>query len=65
MTVNYDPKTDSIILDYCDGFDEVDFARLALACLDQAGVSLLTLDRVIVAVAGSLDTTPEHITPLK
>ena len=39
----YDPKTDAV-LDSLNDFTEEDFARLALACLDQAGVSVKDQD---------------------
>jgi hypothetical protein len=36
---DYDKRTDTI-LDHCGGFTPCDFLRLAMACLDQAGLDL-------------------------
>ena len=46
MSFEYDAVTDTA-LDACDAdFDDADFRRMAMACLDQGGLTQRDLDRV-------------------
>ena len=50
--MDYDTKTDAV-LDTLSDFTEEDFVRLALACLDQAGLSVRDQE-AIQALLGEL-----------
>ncbi len=53
MSTQYDPTTDRLIESL--GFSEAEFARAAIAFLDQSGVDGATLDAVIAAVRNFAD----------
>ena len=52
--MSYDPKTDAI-LDTCHDMSKADFARLALACLDQAGLTSYWQNEVLKIVSTVVD----------
>jgi hypothetical protein len=58
--MSYDPKTDAIIT-RCGDMSKADFARLALACLDQAGLTSYWQNEVHKIVSNVVDLrTPEQ-----
>ena len=55
--IEYDEKTDPII-DACEAadFDDIDFVRVALACLEQAGLPARHIGRVAAIVSEVVPT---------
>jgi hypothetical protein len=61
MRVQYDPKTDAVVYgDVTKDFTKEDWVRLALACLDQAGIHDFDQAYIGADIEKALDKIPSN-----